>query len=207
MKGGGVVRFLGLWVELLIWSPVSTETGRLTALHFKSLPGMPSPASPSVGTAIEDGRPRVESKVLIKGHSLIVLGVHDECIDGRRSLQRPTCGINQKRSAQPAAVKLLVNRKTPDANSGHGGIARQTLRLFRGKVDQREARCSDRVIPRHSSARGIYRNETMRDASTDVLSGLRLEIAIQGFFSAVKRATVVFGAERRKAERGFRHPL
>src|ERR1700733_11480439 len=57
-----------------------------------------------------------EAKVLIKGHRLVVLGVHQKRVDCRRRLYAPAGCVHQQRSSQAAALKLLVDGQTADSH-------------------------------------------------------------------------------------------
>ena len=79
--------------------------------------------------------------------------------------------LHQHRRDQHAPLKLLVHRKTADANRSQGRRSRQASGLFGPKFGEP--------------------NEAIRDAAADVLLDLRLEIPVEGFFAAMKRVATM----------------
>lgn len=67
---------------------------------------------------------RTKSKALLESDGLIVLGIRQKRERGGVRLQRSGSGIGKRRPAQTAPLKSVVHGEAPDANSGHGGIAR-----------------------------------------------------------------------------------
>jgi hypothetical protein len=117
---------------------------------------------------------------------LIVLGIDQKRESGGVRLPRSASSIRQERRTQATSLKSPVHGKPPDSNGGHGRITRQTLGFVRGKVNEGNTRRRDRVIGGHMAGDSFDGHEAIRNTAADVLGDLRLKIAIQRVFTAVK---------------------
>jgi len=148
---------------------------------------------------------QVESVVKIESDRVIVLGVDEEGEGTHFALQpAPSC-IGEQRSADPTTSKALVHCQPAHPNCGDRGIARKLSRRRLGQVRHRHTRRCERVKARDDSSLDLQRHEAGRNATTNILRHLLLEVRVEGSRPARELRAIVpvehFDDERRPLTR------
>jgi hypothetical protein len=129
-------------------------------------------------TAIERGR-----------HIVFRIDYHGKGPD--RRVKRPAHGVYQERFTETSTLVSLVHRETADPYRWDRGVTRQPFRDIRRKIRQGNAAGGHRIVAGKAATRSFNSNEAIRDSPPDVLSNLRLKIAVKSLIAARKRLAVM----------------